>query len=257
MTQQQAKEILIAYQPWAADANGPELAEALALARQDAELGRWFEEHCRAQEAIRKQFRQIPVPAGLKEQIISEHKARSAVVWWRRPVTLAAAAAVAVLIGIAAWWLRPAPDIADELSTATYRSRMMGQVLRASVYAMTLETNDLNQIRAHLAQQRAPADFVLPEKLAQAPLAGCGVLKWQGKQVSMICFLTGKPLPPGDKSDLFLFVVDRAALPDAPATNTPDFNPERKQVITATWSVGDKTYVLATEGDVDFIRRYL
>ena len=48
-----------------------------------------------------------------------------------------------------------------------------------------------------------------------------------------------------------------AALPDAPATSSPEFNPDRKQVVTATWTVADKTYVLATEGDMDFIRRYL
>jgi uncharacterized membrane protein YbaN (DUF454 family) len=231
------------------------MGEALALARQDAELGRWFDQHCAAQKAIRDQFRQIAIPPGLQEQIISEHKARTAVVWWRQPVTLAAAAVVAVLIGIAAVWFRPAPGIRDEVNTATFRSRMLGQVLRS--YTMTLETNDLNQIRSHLAGQQAPADFVLPEKLAQTLLAGCGVLRWQHKRVSMICFLTGKPLPSGSKSDMFLFVVDRSALPDAPATSSPEFNPDRKQIVTATWTVGDKTYVLATEGNVDFIRRYL
>jgi len=253
---QQAKEILSAYRPWAADASDPEFAEALALARQDAELGRWFEEHCAVQRAIRERFRQIAVPAGLKERIVSEHNARSKVIWWQQPVSplVAAAAVVLIVIGIAVLWLRPPSAPADKVNTATFRGRMEGQVLRN--YTMTLETNDLTQIRADLARQQAPADFVLPDKLAQAPLAGCGVLKWQDKQVSMICFLTGKPLPPGGKSDLFLFVVDRGALPDAPATSTPEINPGIK-LITATWTVGDKTYVLAAEGDGDFIRRYL
>ena len=253
MTTQQAREILSAYRPWT-DANDPEFAEALALARQDVELARWLEEQCAVQNAIRERFKQVPVPAGLKEQILSEHKARSVVVWWRQPVSLAAAAALVALIGIAALWLRPRPEPLEQVNTATFRSRMEGQVLR--VYAMTLETNDLNQVRTHLAQQQAPADFALPGKLAQSPLAGCGVLKWQDKRVSMICFQTGKPLPPGGKSDLFLFVVDRSALPDAPETGVPEINPGTK-LITATWSVGDKTYVLATEGDADFIRSYL
>jgi uncharacterized membrane protein YbaN (DUF454 family) len=256
VTQQQAKEILSAYRPWSADANDPEFAEALALVRQDAELARWFEEHCAVQNAIRDRLRQSAVATGLKEQIISEYKARSAVVWWRQPVPLklAAAAAVAVILGIAALWLRPGPEPSGMADTATYRSRMVGSVLRQ--YAMSLETNDLHEIRAHLAQKQSPADFVLPEKLAQTPLAGCGVLKWQDKQVSMICFLTGKPLPPGGKSDLFLFVVDRNSLPDAPGTGTPEIHAGTR-LITATWSVGEKTYVLATDGDADFIRSYL
>ena len=255
MTTQQAKEILSAYRPWSADADDPEFAEALSLVRHDAELARWFEEHCEVQSAIRERFKQSAVATGLKEQIISEHNARLKVVWWRQPVSLAAAAVVAVTIGIAALWLRPAPEMPDQINTATYRSRMVGQVLR--VYAMTLETNDLNQIRSHLAQQQAPTDFVLPAKLAQTALAGCGVLSWQDKRVSMICFLTGKPLPPGGKSDLFLFVVDRSSLPDAPTGSAPEFNADRKQMVTATWSSGDKTYILATEGDIDSLRKYL
>ncbi len=256
MTSPQAKEILLAYRPWSADANDPEFAEALALVRQDAELAQWFEKHCAVQNAIRDRLRQSPVAAGLKEQIISEHNARQKIVWWRQPVSLAAAAAVLVVaIGISALLLRPAPEIPEQINTATYRSRMVGQILR--VYTMTLETNDLNQIRSHLAQQQSPADFTLPEKLAQAPVAGCGVLSWQNQKVSMICFLTGKPLPPGGKSDLFLFVVDRAALPDAPIEGTPQFGPDRRQMVTATWSSGDKTYVLATEGDIESLRKYL
>ena len=88
MTPQQAKEILSLYRPWAADAHDPEFAEALSLVRQDAELARWFEEHCVVQSAIHERFRQFPVPEGFKEQIISEHKARSVIVWWRQPVSL-------------------------------------------------------------------------------------------------------------------------------------------------------------------------
>lgn len=255
MTPQQAKEILFAYRPWSADVNDAEFAEALALVRQDAELARWFEEHCEVQHAIRDRLRQSPVATGLKAQIISEHNARLKVVWWRQPATLAAAAAVAVILGIAALWLRPDPAVPEQINTATYRSRMLGQVLR--IYPMSLETNDLNQIRVHLAQQQAPTDFVLPAKLAQTALAGCGVLSWQDKRVSMICFLTGKPLPPGGKSDLFLFVVDRSSLPDAPTGGTPEFNADRRQMVSATWSTGDKTYILATEGDIDSLRKYL
>jgi uncharacterized membrane protein YbaN (DUF454 family) len=253
---QQAKEILSAYRPWSADASDPEFAEALALARQDAELGCWFEEHCAVQNAIRDRFKQAAVPPDLKEQIVSEHHARSKVIWWRQPVSplMAVAAVFLAVIGIAVLWLRPASVPAENVNTATFRDRMEGEALRN--YPMTLETNDLTQIRADLARQQAPADFVLPEKLAQTPLAGCGVLKWRDRQVSMICFLTGKPLPPGDKSDLFLFVVDRGSLPDAPDTSTPQIHPGIK-LITATWTIGNKTYVLATEGDDAFIRKYL
>ena len=54
-------------------------------------------------------------------------------------------------------------------------------------------------------------------------LLGCGVLKWQDQPVAMVCFRTGKPLAPGAKSDLFLFVIDRKSLPDLRATTVPEF----------------------------------
>lgn len=253
MTHQEAKQILSVYRPGSADADDAEFAEALALARRDAELRRWFEDHCSVNDALRTRFRQFAVPEGLKEQIISEHRARNVLVWWRQPAVLAAAAALAVLLGIAALWTRSNPDNGKEESFATYRHRMVSSVLRS--YTMTLETNDMDQIRAHLAERQAPTNYVLPPALERSATAGCGVLSWQDKRVSMVCFRTGKPLGPGEKSDLFLFVVDRNALPDAPTTNVPVIAQVNK-LVTASWSVGDKTYVLATPGDEPFIRRY-
>ena len=241
------------YRPDSADANDAEFAEALALVRQDAELGRWFDEHCAIHRAIRTRFSQIAVPEGLKEQIVSEHRARAAVAWWRQPSLLAAAAVIALVLGVAALWLRSGGDNLEQENFATYRSRMVKAVLRN--YAMTLETNDPNQIRTHLAQRQAPTDYVLPKALEQTATAGCGVLPWQDKRVAMICFLTGKPLGAGEKSDLFLFIVDRGTLPDAPSGNAPEIARVNK-LITASWSDGDKTYVLAAPSDEASIRKY-
>lgn len=253
MNRQQAKEILLLYRPESADANDPEFAEALALARKDAELGRWLGDHCAVQRTLRERFRRIAVPQGLEEQILSEHKARSVVVWWREPAVLAAAAIVAVLLGIAALWWRSGSPQEETEAFATYRTRMATAVLRN--YAMSLETNSVTEIKAHLAQNQAPAEYVLPKKLEETPLAGCGVLSWRATRVSMLCFLTGKPLEAGQKSDLYLFVVDRSGLPDAPSAE-PQFARVNK-LLTASWSVGDKTYILAGEGDEAFLRQYL
>ena len=253
MTQQKAKEILSVYRPGSADANDDAFAEALALARQDGELARWFDEHCAIHRALQTRFRQIAVPDGLKEQIISEHQARAVIVWWRQPTLMAAAAAFALLVAIASMWRNSIPDESTPENFATYRTRMVKAVLRE--YTMTLETSDLNKIRADLAKREAPTDYVLPDPLAKTAAVGCGVLNWQDKHVSMICFLTGKPLAPGEKSDLFLFVVDRSALPDAPAGSTPQIARVSK-LVTASWSEGDKTYVLAAPSDESSIRKY-
>src|SRR5438045_2813900 len=75
MNSQQAKEILGLYRPGTADQQDADFAAALALAKSDATLQGWFEEHCALQAALQAKFRQIPIPEGLKEQILSERKA--------------------------------------------------------------------------------------------------------------------------------------------------------------------------------------
>lgn len=255
MTRDEAKNILLLYRPGTTDAEEPEIAEALALAKQDAELGGWLEQHFVRQKKIRGMFQQITAPVGLKEQIISERIARvthSVAVSNRLVAILSAAAVIAVLIGLVSFWLRPPPS--DDNFTH-YRARMVGTALRG--YSMDFESSDLMQIRAYLAQQKAPADYSLPAGLQKIAATGCAIEDWQGAKVSMICFHTGKPLPPGEKNDLWLFVVDRASVKNAPTTDhSPQFAGIRG-LITATWTEGDKLYLLGTPGDARTIRQYL
>jgi len=72
----------------------------------------------------------------------------------------------------------------------------------------------------------------------------------------MICFRTGKPLPPGEQSDLWLFVIDRDLVKNAPSAGPPQLA-KVNQLITATWTQGDKLYLLGTEGDEQTIRKLL
>ena len=255
MTTQEAKKILELYRPGAVDAHDPEFSEALSLARQDLELKHWLDEHHAVQTAIRTRFKQIAAPAGLKEQILSEHnQTRVLKIWWRQPSVLAAAAAALVLfVGLSVFWYQRKADTARQENFTTYRTRMI-KALRN--YPMTLETADANQIRAHLAAMRAPNDYLLTGQLEKTPLAGCGVVPWRDKEVAMVCFLTGRPLEPGEKSDLFLFVVSREAVSESPKSSNPVIERVSKHT-TASWSSGDKTYLLATPGDEEFIRKFL
>lgn len=252
MNRDEAKNILLLYRQGTADAADPQIAEALALVKQDAELARWFGEHCAAQEVLRAKFRQIPVPAGLKEQIVSEQMARERIVVWRRNLvfTAAAAAVVAAFI-LAVLWLRPP---ASDNTLAIFRSRMAGVALRG--YAMDLMTNNPAQIRAYLKQHDAPANYILPAPLQKVALIGCAVEGWQGTRVSMICFHTGKPLPPGGQSDLWLFVVDRASIKNPPPAGPPQLA-RANQLITAAWIQDGRLYLLGTKGDEQTLRRFL
>jgi hypothetical protein len=247
----EAKTILLLYRPGTADAADPQIATALALAKQDPELTRWLVEHCARQEAVRAGFRKIIAPAGFKEQIISEQAAQEKMTSWRRNAVFAAAAAVVALAVLTPLWFQ---HRGNEETFAIYRSRMVGVALRG--YTMDLATNNPATIRAYLAQNHAPADYVLPAPLEKTAVTGCAVEGWQSAKVSMICFRTGKPLPPGQQSDLWLFVIDRSTVKKAPTTDSRQFVQVNK-LMTVTWTQGDKLYVLGMEGDEQTLRQYL
>ena len=115
---------------------------------------------------------------------------------------------------------------------------------------MNLVTRDLNQIRDYLTKNSAPADYALTQNLATLPGEGCAILSWQGRKVSMVC------LESREKKDLYLFVINRADLPSAPANASPQLAQVNK-LMTATWSTPDKTYILAGQLDESTLRKYL
>lgn len=252
----QAKQILMIYRPGTADAGDPEIAEALALVRSDSELSRWFDEHCARQNALRDKFRQIALPAGLREQIISEHAARTKAAS-RREKVVAMAAVAAILVALAMivtfylphnTTIRPIPN-----TLANYQDQMMSAAI--SGYYMAAMTN-LDQVHAWLAQNHAPTDYVLPAGLKRAAVTGCTFQTWRDAKASMICFRQGKTLPPGQPGDLWLFVIDQTAVNGAPATASPQLT-KSNGLITATWTRDGKLYVLAARGDEQTIQKYL
>jgi hypothetical protein len=251
MNKQEAREILLFYRP-GADDQDPEFAEALALSKNDPELGRWLDEQLAVRKALQLRFQKIPVPAGLKEQILSERKSYVSppTPLRRRTVLLATAMAGAlVVLGVSTVFFRPQrPD-----TLAEFRGRMAEIVLRAYP-KMDLETNDLSQIRQFMAQNQAPS-YELPAALQKASGTGCTILKWRNHAVSMICFNSGKHSDPTQPSDLFLFVIDKTAVAQAPKMAKAKFL-QLNTMGTITWSQGDKTYVLGGLGQEDFVRQY-
>ncbi len=247
----EAQNILLLYRPGTADAADPQIAEALALAQREPELARWLEEHCVFQESLRAKFRQIPVPAGLKEQIVSEQSARDRITARHPRLTVAALLLVIALCAFAVFWQQWRPQ-AEAL--AVCRNHMMG--IATSGYGMELLTTNQAEIRSYLAKRHAAADYVLPAALAKATLVGCAVQDWQKQKVSMLCFRTGRPLPPHQTTDLWLFVVPQASIKDAPESG------EREVItinglVTAVWTQGDKVYLLGTTGNEAAIQQFL
>ncbi|HEV2318163.1 MAG TPA: hypothetical protein VGV18_00325 [Verrucomicrobiae bacterium] len=253
----QVKQILMIYRPGTTDADDPEIAQALALVPVDPELARWFEEHCASQNALREKVRQLAPAAGLREQIISEHAARTSAASRReRILVMASVAAIIVSLALlASFYLPRKPHIPPPIpnTLANYQSQMMSVAL--SGYYMTAMTN-LDQVHSWLAQNHAPSDYVLPGGLMRAAVTGCTVQTWKGARASMICFQQGKTLPAGQPGDLWLFVIGQTAVNGAPAFASPQVT-TISGLITATWTEGGKLYVLAARGDQNTIQKYL
>lgn len=243
MSPQEAKQILLLYRPGTADANDPQVAEAVELARREPELARWFEQHCAFQQAMRAKLRQIAVPPHLKAVLLTRQKVIPLQAWWRSPAWLAAAAAIVLLVGMASFWLKPRSGA----RFANFQARMVGTALRE--YRMDLVTNDMRQVRQFMAERGAPADYDLTTGLEKLQLTGAGLLRWRSHPVAMVCFNRG------DNQMLFLFVMRRSALKDPPP-QSPQLA-KVNDLVTASWTRGDKTYLLAGAEEADFARKYL
>ncbi|MEO6035715.1 MAG: hypothetical protein ABIQ35_10710 [Verrucomicrobiota bacterium] len=251
MNSKQARELLELYRPGTPDTQDADFAEALELARRDPILARWLADHCARYKLIRERLKEIAVPTGLREQILGEQKSQSRVLaiprtHWRKPV-LAAAAVILALLAISGFWLQ---FHGRENSYSTYQNRMVGTALRN--YGMDLETNNLVAVQSFLAQKKAPSDYTLPLGLKKLECTGTVVLRWQDQPVSMICFRTSRPLPSGETSDVFLFVIERGPFPGS-SLQWKRVN----KLLTVNWTEGNKAYLLATHGDENFLRSLL
>lgn len=253
MNREEAKAVLLLYRHHTADDLDPQVIAALALAKHDIELARWLEMHCARQYVLREKFRQIPIPEGLKEQIISEHASSLQQPPRKHRRFLEAVAVVFILLAVTIGWFSFHRHPAEN-TLAAFQNQMAGFALRG--YAMELLTEDDGKIRAYLKERQSPADYVLPGPLQQATRSGCAVEGWLNSKVSLICFQTGKPLAPGAQSDLWLFVVDEKLVENIPAGKVPQLA-KVNRLITATWASGGKIYFLSTEGEVADIQKYL
>jgi hypothetical protein len=243
----EAQRILLLYRPGTAESGEPEMLEALELARRDSELGRWFEQHRAFQKAMHGKFRQIEVPAHLRTSILAAAQVPKSVTTqprrsWRSPLWFAAGAVVLLAL-LAGLWLRP--HAANQF--ANFRVRMVSGALRE--YGMDIKTSDMRLVRQELASRGAPSDYVVPRGLKRLRLTGGGRLTWRSNPVGMVCFNRG------DNQMLFLFVLKRSALKDPPPA-TPRLA-KVNELLTASWTQGDETYVLAGPEEADFMQKYL
>jgi hypothetical protein len=201
MDKQEAKLLLQSYRPDGQDASDPAFAEALALASQDAELGRWLEGECALDKIIGQHLREFPVPPDLRGAVVtgqrSQHRiSQPAHAWWRSP-SLAWAAAI-VLVFVAAYFVRDGSD--SSVALAAYRESMTANLRSGFVFDQRDERPE--KLKDWLAEHGGMPDFQVPAGLRQAASLGCKLIEFNGMKSALICFSLS------DQQVVHLFVVD-------------------------------------------------
>ena len=100
MNNHEAQFVLNAYRPNGQDAADPQFSDALAQARRDPALQRWFDDSIAFDKAITEKLCAVEVPAGLRENILAGGKV-SRPSGWLRPLHKLAIAAAILLFAIA------------------------------------------------------------------------------------------------------------------------------------------------------------
>jgi len=242
MNNQEAKLILQAYRPGGRDTFDPLFAEALEQSRRDPELQKWFAEEQALDSQIQSKLRSaVAVPRDLKSNLLAQRKIIRPVSWWFQlmnfqPMKLAAAAAVVLLIGLAAFLLPPPKPTQLTL----FREKMVRYSMQEHGH-VTFESPDIAKIQQWLQARGADANFELPAGLQGKPAHGCRVVDWNGQKATMICFV----LDDGEHMDFF--VMDRAGLPGLPENGAPQFA-SANNLTTVTWTKDGKVYLLAGKG---------
>ncbi len=252
MTREEAKKILQLYRPGTADEAEPQMTAALDLVQRDPELNAWFQQQCAVFDAIRGKLKAIPVPQGLRRKILVERPEDIHVApWANRWVLVSAMAALLLLTAIVWTKFEQRPQYTFE----GYRDRMARMVQRG--YFMQMFGTNQADIRTFFASKGAKTDYVLPTALNNLPGLGGVVLDWHNTKEKVCLLCLNGSTKPGVSNDLYLFMASRAAVPDAPAPGKqPDFK-KVNNLMTMTWTVGDRVFLLAGKGDKATLEKYL
>jgi hypothetical protein len=238
MNNSEARLILQAYRPGGEDASDSLMTAALAQAQQDPELQKWLAGEQVLDARIQGQLRAaLPIPADLKANLLALSKMAPTRARWRQPAWLAWAAAVALLLGLSAVWLRPTgPRPLD-----SFRQAMVGYSQQTHDH-VAFQAPALAQIQQWLRRQDMRADFILPAGLRGLAANGCRVVSWHGQKAALICFT----LPGGQHLDFF--VLEATRLPGLAANGAPQYAQAGTEM-TAAWSQGGRVYLLAGGGN--------
>ncbi|MCE0523904.1 MAG: hypothetical protein LV480_13430 [Methylacidiphilales bacterium] len=245
MDKQEAKMLLQACRPDGRDAAQPAFAEALSFVESDPELKTWWQAQQAFDRRVAAKLEEVAIPADLRSTILAGQKIEQFTPRPRLSYWLAAAALVAILC-VAGTLLQISAT--GPLAKADYAAAVL-PLLNHDAPLLAMTSPDHDKVAAWLKERNAPMGG-LPAKMDTLPTVGCQKYVVHGHNVSLICFaLAGGGLA-------HLFVVNRTALTDPPADDSPEFN-QMQGWSTAAWSDGQMSYILATQAGPDALRQLL
>ncbi len=248
MDNREAKFVLGAYRPGGQDAADPQFSDALAQARCDPGLGKWFNDSIAFDRAVTEKLGAVEVPAGLRESILAGGKVSHPSRWAKPLVGWALAAAVSLTAIVGSIILREAP----KPRLAGWQTDALSQIsaLVGGQSKFDMKSDDAGTLVAWLRANHAPAAQPLPQNLERLASLGCKTFSWQGQPISVICFQRA------DGGVIHLVAMNGSLPFDRGRKSEPKFV-QQGTWATATWRDDDTVYMLALDGSSDQLRSYL
>ena len=244
MNNEEARKILAVYRPGGHDADDPFFADAKRAALEDPELGAWFAEEQNFDRAFASRIAEAAVPVGLKTRILAAASNPPQRRFPLRSIGLAAAA-ILLLAAVFTFWQMRSQRLA---MLDHFRGEMISFVKLSP--PLEFKADELEEVKEWLTDREAPAKVSVPPNLARLDPVGCRVLSFRGRKVTLICFRRD------DGRIAHLLIVDRSRLPGLPERSDAMLAPEGEWM-TAAWSEGEHSYLLAAQGDRDLLKRFL
>jgi hypothetical protein len=197
---------------------------------------------------MRDAIRSVEPPAHLRESILAAAKvapieppkfSRFSTVW------LAIAAGIVLAAG-ALFFFAPR---GGKLDLAALDARIP-KLTSVHEHSFASAKGNMDAARAWLHQHGGAYDFVFPKGLTALGGMECEVLAIEKVNVTILCFQAG------NGHTAHLYVVDRSQLANPPPTGTPEMR-QLGDYATASWTQGDRSYVLAQRGDIAELSRIL
>jgi len=243
MDNQEAKFILKAYRPGGADAGLAVFCSALEQAQRDPALGSWFEREQASDHAIAAKFKSVPIPAGLRESILTGGK-MSAVSrsWWAQPAWFAVAASVALLLASTLAWRLGGPPRTDW-------NQLTAQILDDAFHDERHGSHGqaAQNLVALVSQPTTKLSALPPVDLSRLKTEGCRTLRLCGHEVAEVCFVRN-----GGEFHLYVMALppSRDVPPGARFTDHDGMH-------SVLWTDSQHLYVLASAKDDSALKALL